>query len=224
MHTLRPSNPLIAGCLDPAGFKPSCITVIEGTAPLVPGTLFSLCARTASMGHNVVLMDGANSFNPYAVSRAVKSLGFEPRGVLSRIHVARAFTEFQMDAIMGGLREAIVRWKPAMVAVMYLSNLFSTEDGRRLLVPLLRNLRDITRSFGPVTVVTSFGGNWWCDRMLADNADRVIRIEQTKTHVKVQDGNTIFDCVAVPPGQTRFNDFIGGKINGQNCAELQGSA
>jgi len=43
---------------------------------------------------------GANSFNPYAISRAVKFMGFEPGSALSRIHVARAFTEYQMDAII----------------------------------------------------------------------------------------------------------------------------
>ncbi|MCE8422485.1 MAG: hypothetical protein J5U17_06800 [Candidatus Methanoperedens sp.] len=228
MYTpFRQSGFLIDGCIDPAGFRSSCITVIEGSSSLVPDTLFHMCAATACTGHDVVLIDGANSFNPYAVSKAVKSMGHNPGSVLSHIHVARAFTEYQMDAIMGTMEEAVTCWNAALVAVLYMSYLFSTDDGKRLFGPLLADLRHISRSYGLVTVVTSFGGNWWGDRVLAQTADRVIRIDRKKDHVTVRDGENVFDYVAVPPGQMRFTDFVdcnalvGGDAIGQNCAELQ---
>jgi len=225
MHpSFRQSNPLICGCIDPSGFEPSCLTLIEGTSKLVPDTLFSLCAQAACRGQDVILVDGANSFNPYAISRAVKFMGYEPRIALSHIHVARAFTEYQMDVIISGLREAVTRWNPSLVAVLYLSNLFSTQDGKKLFDSILKNIKEITQSLSLVTVVTSFGGIWWGDRMVAGNADRVIRIDETKTLIKVQDGNNLFEHATVPPGQTRFIDFIGGDMNGQNCAKLQGAA
>jgi hypothetical protein len=225
MHTSsRKTTPLICGCIDPWGFKPSSITVIEGTSALVPDTLFSLCARTAVTGHDVILVDGANSFNPYAISRAVKFMGFEPKSALSRIHVARAFTEYQMDAIISGLREAVIRWEPQLLAVLYLSNLFSTQDGKRLFSSILKSLKEVTQSLNTITVVTSFGGMWWGDLLVAGNADRVIRIEEKKDHVKVRDGDNLFEYVNVPPGQTRFNDYIGGGIHGEDCAKLQGAA
>jgi hypothetical protein len=212
------SYPLICGCIDPSGFKPSCITVIEGTSKLVPDTLFSLCARTACGGQDVILVDGANSFNPYAVSRDVKFMGFEPRQALSHIHVARAFTEYQMEAIISGLHEAVASWDPSLVAVLYLSNLFSTKDGKKLFGSILKSLKEVTLSLNIVTIVTSFGGIWWGDRMLAGNADRIIRIEENKKYVRVWDGNNIFEHVTVPSGQMRFNDYIGGDTDGQNCA------
>ena len=218
------SDPLICGCIDPSAFKPSCLTVIEGPSKLVPDTLFSLCARTACRGEDVILVDGANSFNPYAVSRSVKSMGFEPRSALSRIHVARAFTEYQMDAIISGLHEAVANWNPSIVAVLYLSNLFSTQDGKKLFGSILKSLKEVTLYSGLVTIVTSFGGIWWGDRMLAGNADRIIRIEENKKQVRVWDGNNVFEHVTVPSGQMRFNDFPGGDFSGQNCAELQGAA
>lgn len=217
-------NPLICGCIDPSGFKPSCITVIEGTSKLVPDTLFSLCARTACLGQDVILVDGANSFNPYAVSRAVKFMGFEPRQALSHIHVARAFTEYQMDAIISGLHEAVTGWDPSLVAVLYLSNLFSTQDGKKLFGSILKGIKETTQLLNTVTIVTSFGGIWWGDRMLAGNADRIIRIEEKKKQVRVWDGNKVFEYVTVPSGQMRFNDFPGGDFSGQDCAEFQGAA
>ncbi len=222
--SFRPSNPLICGCIDPSGFQPSCLTVIEGTSKLVPDAIFKLCARSACKEQDVILVDGANSFNPYAISRAVKFMGFEPRCTLSRIHVARAFTEYQMDAIINDLREAVTRWDSRFVAVLYLSNLFSTQDGKKLFDPILKNLKDTTRSLNLVTVVTSFGGIWWGDRMIAGNADRIIRIYEKNTIIRVKDGDNLFEHVSVPPGQTRFIDFMGGEMNGQNCAQLQGAA
>ena len=222
--SFRPSNPLICGCIDPSGFQPSSLTVIEGISKLVPDAIFKLCARTACREQDVILVDGANSFNPYAISRAVKFMGFEPRSTLSRIHVARAFTEYQMDAIINDLREAVTRWDSRLVAVLYLSNLFSTQEGKKLFDPILKNLKETTQSLNLVTLVTSFGGIWWGDRMVAGNADRVIRIDEKKTLIRVQDGDNLFEHVSVPPGQTRFIDFNGGEMNGQNCAQLQGAA
>ena len=186
----------------------------------MPDTLFGMCARTACNGQDVILVDGANSFNPYAVSRAVKSMGFEPRQALSRIHVARAFTEYQMDAIISGLDEAVTRWRPSLVAVLYLSALFSTQDGKKLFGPIIKSLKEVTLHSGLVTVVTSFGGSWWGDRMVAGSADRIIGIEENKKYVRVRDGNDVFEHVTVPFGQMRFNDFQGGDGCGQDCSEL----
>ncbi|MBE0521474.1 MAG: hypothetical protein IBX39_04315 [Candidatus Methanoperedenaceae archaeon] len=45
-------------------------------------------------------MDGWNSFNPYALSRMAKSAGVAPKKILSRVHVARAFTEYQMTSLV----------------------------------------------------------------------------------------------------------------------------
>lgn len=73
------------------------MTVIEGSSSIVPDVLFRLCVSSAVSGRNALFVDGWNNFNPYALSKIAKSFGAEPRKVLSRIHVARAFTEYQMS-------------------------------------------------------------------------------------------------------------------------------
>jgi hypothetical protein len=84
--------------VDLQGFKPSCITVVEGSSGMVPDILFRLCvASVVDSDRDAVFIDGWNSFNPYVLSRIAKSSGAEPRKILSRIHVARAFTEYQMS-------------------------------------------------------------------------------------------------------------------------------
>ena len=196
------------------------MTVIEGTSDMVPHVLFRLCAESAASGRNVIFVDGWNSFDPYVVSRMIKSFG-EDRTALSRIHVARAFTEYQMDALISDLEEALARWSPSVLAVSYLPSLFSGKDGQRLFEPALTRLRSMTASCGVMTVITSFGGSWYGDRLLADAADRVIRIEHpSKKRIRITDNGHVFEYVPVPPGQTRFTDFAGGGAYGQDRTEL----
>ncbi len=209
---------------DLQGFKPSCITVIEGSSSLVPDVLFRLCVSSVvSSGRDAMFVDGWNRFNPYALSRMAKSFGAEPRKVLSKIHVARAFTEYQMDALIHRLQDAIEQWNPAVLAISYLPSLFSGADGMKLLEPLLERLKLVTESSGIITAVTSFGGSWWGDRLLESKADRVIRIEQpSKKVIRIIDNGHIFEYMPVPPGQMRFTDFeepefAGGDLFEENC-------
>lgn len=82
------------------GFKPSCMTMSEGSSILMPDTLFRLCISSViSSGRGAMFVDGWNTFNPYAFSKIAKSFGAKPRKVLSRIHIAGAFIEYQMDAV-----------------------------------------------------------------------------------------------------------------------------
>jgi hypothetical protein len=214
-------SPTILPCIDLRDFKPSCITVIEGSSSLVPDVLFRLCAASVvSLERDAILVDGGNSFNPYSLSRIAKSFGAQPRKVLSRIHVARAFTEYQMEALIHGLPDALQQWNPAVLAISYLPSLFSGSDGMRLFGPLLENLKLLMASSDVITAITSFGGSWYGDRLLASRADRVIRIEQpSKKLIRLFDNGHVFDYVPVPPGQMRFTDFTGGEY-GQNSAQL----
>ncbi len=224
---MRPQSQSSLPCVDFQSFKPSCITVVEGSSSIVPDVLFRLCvASVVDSDRGAVFIDGWNSFNPYAFSRMAKSYGMEPRKVLSRIHVARAFTEYQMDALIGGLHDAVEQWNPAILAISYLPSLFSGSDGRRLFEPLIEYLKSLTSSSGIITAVTSFGGSWYGDRLLASKADRVIRIEQpSKKLIKIIDDGCVTEYMPVPIGQMRltdfiFTDFTGGEVYGQDSAFL----
>ncbi len=226
-----PSTHLPLPHVDLRNFKPSCITVVEGSSRIVPDFLFRLCvASVVSSDRDAVFIDGWNSFNPYVLSRIAKSSGTEPRKVLSRIHVARAFTEYQMDALVGGLQEVIEQWNPAVLAMSYLPSLFSGVDGKRLFEPILERIKSLTASYSIITATTSFGGSWYGDRLLASKADRVIRIEQTsKKLIRIFDNGCVTEYMPVPPGQMRltdfiFTDFTGGNVHGQDCAFLSCTA
>lgn len=218
MFYINPRSLSLLAHIDLASFKPSCITVVEGSSSIVPGILFRLCAASVvSLGREAMFVDGWNSFDPYALSKVAKSLGAEPRKVLSCVHVARAFTEYQMDVLVNGPQDAIERWSPAVLAVSYLPSLFSSTDGRKLFEPLLMRLQSLTASSGIITVITSFGGSWYGDRLLASVADRIVRIEHpSKKLIRIIDDGHVTDYMPVPPGQMRFTDFTGGDVYGQD--------
>jgi len=201
--------------IDTASFEPSRMTVIEGSSGMVPQILFRLCAASAVSGREAMFVDGWNSFDPYAVSRMIKCFHGD-RTALSHIHVARAFTEYQMEALVGGLEDVLARWKPSILAVSYLPSLFSGKDGQRLFEPVLTRLCSLTASYRVVTAITSFGGSWHGDRLLSSCASRVIRIEHpSKKRIRIIDNGRVFEYVPVPPGQTRFTNFSG---DGKECS------
>ncbi len=227
LNYIIPTNHALLPCADLKGFKQSCITVVEGSSIIVPEVLFSLCVSSViSSGRDAMFVDGWNSFNPYSLSKMAKSFGEEPRKVLSRIHVARAFTEYQMDALIYGLEDAIEQWNPSVLTISYLPTLFSGHDGMRLFEPLVEHLKLLTESSGIITAITSFGGSWYGDRLLASRADRIIRIEQpSKKLIRIIDDGHVFEYMSVPFGQMRLNDFeecelTGGDLLGQNSAIL----
>lgn len=54
----------------------------------------------AGQGINVIVLDGANRFNPYMVSSLAKKVSIPPEKLLKQIRIARAFTCYQMAALM----------------------------------------------------------------------------------------------------------------------------
>jgi hypothetical protein len=55
----------------------------------------------ASKGIDVILVDGANRFDPYVTSSIARKALIPPERLLKRIRIARAFTCYQMATLMG---------------------------------------------------------------------------------------------------------------------------
>ncbi len=55
----------------------------------------------AGQGMDVVVLDGANRFDPYVVSSFAKKVSIPPESLLKRIRIARAFTCYQMATLVG---------------------------------------------------------------------------------------------------------------------------
>ena len=55
----------------------------------------------AGQGMDVIVVDGANRFDPYMVSSYARRVLISPEEILKRIRIARAFTCYQMATLMG---------------------------------------------------------------------------------------------------------------------------
>jgi hypothetical protein len=55
----------------------------------------------ASQGIEVIVLDGANRFDPYMVSSFARKALISPKRLLKRIRIARAFTCYQMTTLIG---------------------------------------------------------------------------------------------------------------------------
>jgi len=195
-----------------AEFKPSNITVIEGS--VIQNILFNLCIDSIiSLDKDVIYIDGYNTFNPYIIQRMIKPLRIEQKKILSRIHIARAFTEYQMETLIKRLDSAIREWSAKVLIISYLPILFYSSNNspnknkKRLLESSIKHLRFITTSSNMITVITSLGHSCSEDKLLASKADRVIRIENTKDIIRIIEDERVTEHVHVPSGQMRFSDF-----------------
>lgn len=72
--------------------------LVSGPRVILPA-LYELAARLASRGA-LRVMDGGNTFNTYPVAAALRRLGGSPYPALRRVTLARAFTCFQMHALV----------------------------------------------------------------------------------------------------------------------------
>ncbi|TFH42029.1 MAG: hypothetical protein E4G94_06965 [ANME-2 cluster archaeon] len=203
-------SPLAAG-LDLAGFEPSTITLIEGPSRFVPDLLLHLSAYIAGRrGRDVVFVDGDNSFNPYNLQRIAKVQQTDARTVMKKTHVARAFTEYQMnDLLTQQLLPAVNKWEPGMLAVAYLPHLFGESNAKKLLEQSVENIKEITLTHCLTTLITSHGGTWWGARLVEDCADRVVRVIQRRKIVKIMDEQNVIEFAPIPAGQMQLDAYPG---------------
>lgn len=89
------------------GFETGDFAVLHGMAAVLPLSLL-LCVRAqlpsqlGGLGTDVVFIDGGNTFRLYKISRLAQIHQLNPRSVLERIHIARAFTAYQTALLIMG--------------------------------------------------------------------------------------------------------------------------
>jgi Rad51 len=67
----------------------------------IPGDLiFKPIAQLAGSGRPVYVVDGDNSFRSYFIARYAREMNLNPRRALAQVQVARAFTCYQLAAIV----------------------------------------------------------------------------------------------------------------------------
>ena len=88
-----------------------------------------LCLQYLGQGQPVVLVDGANAFNPYLLSDAARAEGLDLNRVLDNVHLSRVYTCHQLEALMTDhLRLAIAKFRPGAVLCLGLLDTLHDDD------------------------------------------------------------------------------------------------
>ncbi|MGO8987774.1 MAG: hypothetical protein ACLQHW_02740 [bacterium] len=106
----------------------------------------------ASKGRAVIVLDGANRFDPYTVSSLARGAWIPPKRLLKSIRIARAFTCYQMATLMGEQLTSLLRregatelrQKPWVILLGPLTTFLDEDVSEREVRPLFeRSLRKI---------------------------------------------------------------------------------
>ncbi|SRR5579871_754521 len=142
-----PSVPVLpadgAGLFDWFGrrFSPSEATLLVGPSRSVEPLLETLYAGCVRAGGRISLLEGSNRFHPFRVGEKARALGLDPGEALERIRIARAFTGYQMAALVGGWAREIRRSRPTLlVAHDVPAMFFESEFPEAEREPLLRHV------------------------------------------------------------------------------------
>ena len=136
------------------GFQRGDFAVFFGH-PLCRTLLFLLGVRCqlplkkGGLNSTVVYVDGGNTFDPYAVSAMAQEYGLEPKSVLEKFLISRAFTAYQLTALVfEKLEEALRRYRSKLVVVSDIAGLFLDRDvpkieGRDIFFKMTQYLSDL---------------------------------------------------------------------------------
>jgi hypothetical protein len=116
------------------GFAVGDFAVLYGS-PSVLSLASLLCVRAqlpnqlGGLGSDVIFVDGGNTFRLYQVARLAQLHQLNPKEVLERIYISRAFTAYQMTAlIMEKLKETVKRYDAKLVVISDIAGFFLDRD------------------------------------------------------------------------------------------------
>jgi hypothetical protein len=183
------------------GFQRGEFAVLVGL-PLCTVLSFLLSVRCqlpfskGGLNSRVVFVDGGNTFDPYVVSAMAQELGLEPRSALEKIFISRAFTAYQLTALVfERLEEVLKRLRAKLVVVSDITGLFLDRDvprieGRDIFMKMTQHLSDLA-SRRRVVVVASYvprpylSRNLFLESVLLSRASTVIRFKESRGVFKV---------------------------------------
>jgi len=141
--------------------------------------------RPVGLNSDTIFIDGGNSFDAYAVSNCAIEHRIEPKTVLSRVHVSRAFTYFQLAHLLTDkLPSALTRYNSTFAIVSDITELFrdpeikDKREAYRVFQRVLRSLSAIAEITGSLVIATSSRQDVGpFDTALIQTAHAAIRVE-----------------------------------------------
>ncbi len=160
-----------------------------------------LCIRSqladglGGLESSAVFIDGGNLFDPYLISENARLMGLEPEETLKSIWVSRAFTSYQMTALLTEkIHEILDRTESKLVVVSDLPALYCDSDiglfeAKKTFNRITRFVWNLTRERRLLLVATSILSKntrkRGLEHYLLGRADIVAKIEDRTPHVRI---------------------------------------
>jgi hypothetical protein len=201
-------------------FVPGEMTVWAGPSVAVEPLLELLYVGSARARGRVSLLEGANRFHPYRVGELGRAFGVDARETVRRIRLARAFTAYQMVALVDRWAPEVRRHPPTLLVGHDLPALFTDDEIPReeqddLLRRIARGLADLLRrvdlpllvTLGPEGAARFPGltddGPRWADYVTFARGPAAL-------HLRAMRDDARLTLVARSPGQLGMEAFGGG--------------
>ena len=199
-------------------FAPGEATLWAGPARATESLLEILYAGCVAAGGRISLLEGANRFHPYRIGERARSFGMDPGEALDRIRLARAFTAYQMIALVDGWAREVRRTRPTFLIAheipsLFFESEFPEEERGPLLAHAARTLADLARSTRLPMLITSATG---LDGFpgLRDSGPRLfdfvrLTLEPGGLALEAYREATRLALVHRPDGQRGLEEFVG---------------
>ncbi len=174
------------------GFKPSDFAVIYGH-PFCNTLLFRLCVccqlpkEEGGLASSAIFVDGGNTFNPYAISAIAREFGLDPKSTLEQVFISRAFTAYQLSAlILETLEDAVKHYKSRLVLISRITNLFldkdvPTKEAFEIFRKIITHLSDLAVKRNIIVAATCSNDEHSKRRIILES----ILVDKTGTTIKV---------------------------------------
>ena len=156
-----------------------------------------LCVRAqlppqlGGLGSNTVFIDGGNTFRLYQITRLARLHQLDPKQVLDRIYISRAFTAYQMTSlILQKLEDAVKTCNAKLVivsdiAAMFLDKDVQDEEAKRIYSQVTTRLSNFAREHQIIIIATyppqqDNQRNLYLQTLTRGRANVVIALRQTK--------------------------------------------
>ena len=215
---LLPPEPALFPWLE-RRLAPGEVTLWVGPGAAVEPVLELLYAGNAVARGRLSLLEGANRFHPYRIGELGRAFGIDATRTLSRVRLARAFTAYQMVALVDGWAAEARRHPPTLLIGHDLPALFTADEIPReertaLLRHVARTLALLLRAHRlPLLLTLGPGGAEgfpgladegppWSDLVTFARGPGTLRLRSLRDDARLS-------LAPRPPGQLGLDDFGG---------------
>ena len=185
----EPGNPLT--------FRYGQFAVLHGRASNNISSLLCVKAilpKPLGTNSNVIFIDGGNVFNPYLISEHSVRHELNPKDVLERVHISRAFTYHQLTTLIEKLPSVLDKYGARLVIVANMTLLYcdpdirgtEKQDALQTFLKTVKLLKTLAERKRVLILATNLQSNHVMDKLLLHVAHISMRFEDRFTFTELR--------------------------------------